>query len=82
MHFLGPGYNVSLYHVTCLTPITITLWRGVNVWSYTIFVQEDLPDVENAIFQSVIQESLHDIGGEMETYQPEPSDEIRRCIHV
>ena len=35
-------------------------------------VQEDLPGVENAIFQSVIQESLHDIGGEKRTsYEPE-----------
>ena len=43
------------------------LWRGVNVCSCSAFiVQEDLPDVESAIFQSVIQESLHDVGGEKE----------------
>ena len=60
------------------------LWRGVNVCSRSAFiVQEDLPDVESAIFQSVIQESLHDIGGETGiSYHPEPSDDISRCMHM
>ena len=60
------------------------LWRGVNLCSHSaLIVQEDLPDVENAIFQSVIQESLHDIGGEKGTsYQPEPSGDISRCMHM
>ena len=55
-----------------------------NVCSHSAFiVQEDLPGVESAIFQSVIQESLHDIGGEKGTsYQPEPSDDISRCMHM
>ena len=51
------------------------LWREVNLCSHSaLTVQEDLPGVESAIFLSVIQESLHDIGGEKGTsYQSEPS---------
>ena len=57
------------------------LWKGVNLCSHSAFiVQEDLPGVESAIFQSVIQESLHDIGGGLLISQSQVMTSAGVCI--